>query len=74
MSKFHAVAVEALNLDAGDRLRLAAELIDSVDGPADPTWDDAWLAEIKARRERGTTGAVPWAEARERVLRRLSRP
>lgn len=71
-STFHAVAIEALNLDEADRLRLAAELIDSVEGPADPAWDDAWLSEIQARRQRGTADAVPWSEARARVLRRLS--
>jgi hypothetical protein len=71
-SSFHSVALEALNLDEADRLRLATELIDSVEGPADPEWDDAWLAEIQARRQRGTADAVPWSEARARVLRRLS--
>lgn len=71
-STFHTVALEALNLDEADRLRLAAELIDSVEGPADASWDDAWLVEIQARRERGTAEAVPWTEARARVLRRLS--
>lgn len=71
-STFHSVAIEALNLDEADRLRLAAELIDSVDGPADPGWDEAWLTEIQARRDRGTADAIPWAEARARVLRRLS--
>lgn len=71
-SRFHTVAVEALNLDEADRLRLAAELIDSVEGPADPAWDEAWLTEIRARRQRGTADAVSWPEARARVLRRLS--
>jgi hypothetical protein len=73
MSNFHDVAIEALRLDAADRLRLATELIDSVDGPVDPAWDAAWLSEIQARRQRGTADAVSWPEARERVLRRLSR-
>jgi hypothetical protein len=71
-SSFHAVAIDALNLDEADRLRLAAELIDSVEGPADPSWEGAWLAEIQARRQRGTADAVPWSEARDRVLRRIS--
>jgi hypothetical protein len=71
-SSFHTLAIEALNLDEGDRLRLAAELIDSVEGPADPDWDAAWLEEIRPRRQRGTADAVPWTEARTRVLRRLS--
>lgn len=64
--------MEALNLDAGDRLRLAAELIDSVEGPADPAWDAAWLSELQARRQRGSADAVPWSEARARLLARLS--
>ncbi len=71
-SNFHSVAIEALNLDEADRLRLAAELIDSVDGPTDPAWDEAWLAEVQARRQHGTADAVAWPEARARVLRRLS--
>ena len=68
----HVVTAEAMALDPADRLRLASELIDSVEGPADPEWDEAWLAETRARRERGTADAVPWSEARDRVLRRLS--
>ena len=71
-STFQAVAVDALNLDEADRLRLAAELIDSVEGHSDPEWDAAWLAELRARRQRGTADVVSWAEARARVLRRLS--
>jgi hypothetical protein len=68
----HVVTTEAMALDPADRLRLASELIDSVEGAADPEWDEAWLAEIRARRERGTADAVSWSEARARVLRRLS--
>lgn len=72
MSTFHSIAVEALKLDEADRLRLAAELIDSVEGAADPDWDAAWLAEVRARRAHGVADAVPWPEARERVLRRIA--
>lgn len=71
-STFHALAIEALNLDEADRLRLAVELIDSVEGPADVGWDEAWLEELRARRQQGTPGSVTWSEARTRVLRRLS--
>ena len=67
---FHTVALDAMKLDAADRLRLATELIDSVEGPADPDWDDAWLAELEARRERGIADAIPCEEARRRVLAR----
>lgn len=68
----HVVTTEAMALDPADRLRLASELIDSVEGPEDPEWSADWLSEIRARRERGTSDAVSWAEARARVLRRLS--
>lgn len=68
----HVVTTEAMALDPADRLRLAAELIDSVEGPEDPEWSAAWLAQIRARRERGMADTVPWSEARAKVLRRLS--
>jgi hypothetical protein len=68
----HVVTTEAMALDPADRLRLATELIDSVEGPEDPEWNAAWLAEIRARRAQGTADAVSWSEARARVLRRIS--
>ena len=69
----HTLALDAMKLDAADRLRLAAELIDSVEGPADPDWEEAWLAELEARRARGLDDVVPWEEARRRILARLAR-
>ena len=42
---------EALDLSTAERLRLASELIASVDGPPDPDWDRAWLAELDRRME-----------------------
>jgi len=79
-SKFLAVAREALSLDEADRLRLAAELIDSVEGCADPAWDRAWSEEIKrrsaaadAREARGEPRGVEWADVRAGILRRLAK-
>lgn len=72
-ANFHAVAADAMNLDAADRLRLATELISSVEDAGDPGWDEAWLTELEARRARGTADVVPWEEARARVLDRLTR-
>ena len=67
--------VDALSLSPRERLELAAELIDSVEEPADPQWEDAWKAELDARMraadsraERGTS----WTEARKRIVSRLS--
>jgi hypothetical protein len=69
----HVITTEALALDPADRLRLANELIDSVEGPADASWDDAWLQELRARRERGSDDAIPWTNAKADILTRLAR-
>ena len=76
---FHTVAIEALNLSEADRLRLAAELIDSVEGPADPRWERAWSSEVErrsaaadAREARGEPRGVDWTVARAGILRRLA--
>jgi hypothetical protein len=76
---FHEVAIGALALDPADRLRLASELIDSVEGPANPAWEAAWTAEIglrsaaaDAREAAGEPRGVEWSKARTQVLRRLA--
>ncbi|MEN0064317.1 MAG: addiction module protein [Myxococcota bacterium] len=62
----------ALGLPEEERLALAAELIDSVEGAADPEWEAAWLEELERRKTHGTSDAKPWSEVRARLLRRLS--
>jgi hypothetical protein len=71
---------EALALDAADRLRLATELIDSVEGPADPTWAGRWATELRRRsaaaddRElHGAARGADWTEVKERLLSGLRR-
>jgi putative addiction module component (TIGR02574 family) len=52
----------ALQLPAGDRLALAAEILESVEGPEDPTWTSAWAAELDRRvrdLDVGTAKAIP---------------
>lgn len=44
-----AVLADALRLDAKARADLAAELLASLDGPADPDSEAAWAAEIERR-------------------------
>ncbi len=81
MSKsVHAVALQALELEPGDRLQLAAELIDSVEGPEDPEWAAAWSEELRRRtaaadeREaRGEPRGVPWTEVRARLVSELAK-
>lgn len=76
---FHVVTTEAMQLEPADRLRLAAELIDSVEGVEDPGWADAWSAELErrsaaadAREARGEARGVEWSEVRSRLLRELA--
>jgi putative addiction module component (TIGR02574 family) len=64
----------ALQLPAGDRLALATELLESVEGPEDPEWAAAWAAELDRRvreLDSGEAKAVPWQEVRAEILERL---
>lgn len=74
-SEFHALAKDALSLDPAQRLQLAAELIDSVEGPADAEWEAAWVAELDRRlAEADRTGnrGQAWEDVRARLLQRLA--
>ena len=64
---------DALRLPAEDRLALASELIDSVEGAADAEWDAAWLAELdrRARSVGDPKKLDDWATVRERILTEL---
>ncbi len=66
------LANQALDLPEEERLALATELIDSVEGATDPDWERAWLEELARRRTRGADSATPWNEVRARILRKLS--
>jgi putative addiction module component (TIGR02574 family) len=65
-----AVLAEALRLDADARAELAAEILASLDGPADPDAEAAWAAEIERRIaaiESGTARLEPWGEVKRRI-------
>jgi putative addiction module component (TIGR02574 family) len=67
---------EALALPEQDRLAVAAELIDSVEGHEDPEWVAAWSEELDRRAaEADRTGdhGRPWDQVRSELLGRLSR-
>ena len=52
------------------RPELAAELLASLDGPADPDAETAWAAEIERRVDAIEAGAValePWEDVRRRI-------
>jgi putative addiction module component (TIGR02574 family) len=68
----HAVLAEALRLDADARAEVAAELLASLDGPADPDAEAAWAVEIDRRVaaiEAGTSRLEPWEEVKRRIER-----
>lgn len=67
-----AVLADALRLDEHARAELAAELIASLDGPADPEAESRWATEIERRAgaiESGTATLEPWDDVRRRIER-----
>ena len=66
------VLADALRLAPDARAEIAAELLASLDGPADPDAEAAWDAEIKRRIEAieaGTIRLEPWSEVKRRIER-----
>jgi putative addiction module component (TIGR02574 family) len=66
------VLADALRLEPDARAELAAELLASLDGPADPDAEAAWNAEIDRRIaaiEAGTIRLEPWSEVKRRIER-----
>ena len=66
------VLADALRLDDNARAELAAELLASLDGPADPDASQAWDKEIERRIaaiEAGHMALEPWDEIRRRIER-----
>jgi putative addiction module component (TIGR02574 family) len=62
---------EALRLPQGERARLAASLIDSLDGETEAEVERAWAEEVERRArdiDAGKAKPVPWAEARRAIL------
>lgn len=72
-----AVLAEALRLDEQARAELAAELLASLDGPADADAESLWAAEIERRVaaiEAGTAPLEPWDDVRRRIGRETAAP
>ena len=67
-----ALLADALRLDLKTRADLAAELLASLDGPADPDAEQAWAAEIERRAaalEAGTEQVESWDDTKRRIER-----
>lgn len=65
------ILADALSLPPQDRLALAAELIDSVEGASDSEWDAAWLAELDRRASTDADSSEDWNVVRDRLLSEL---
>jgi len=65
------ILADALRLDAKARAELAAELLASLDGPADPDAASAWEREIQRRVDALEAGAEK-LESWENVKRRIA--
>lgn len=68
------VLADALRLDPEARAELAAELLASLDGPADSEAETAWNLEIERRIEAIESGVIqlePWEELKRRIERDL---
>lgn len=66
------VLADALRLEPDARAEVAAELLASLDGPADPDAGAAWDAEIDRRIEAIDAGAIrleSWSDVRRRIER-----
>ena len=67
---------DVLGLPEEDRVRIATEVLASLDGPPDADWDAAWVAELQRRQQAAADRGEPapeWAEVRARILARLGR-
>ncbi len=63
----------ALKLPITERAEVAAELLASLDGDADPDVERAWALEIErrvARLRAGEASGRPWSEVRDELRRR----
>jgi putative addiction module component (TIGR02574 family) len=65
---------KAAQLPEQERAELALSLIESLDGPADPDVEEAWVQEIERRVrqvEKGEAELIPAEEVFARIRRRL---
>ena len=68
------VLADALRLDPDARAELAAEILASLDGPADPDAEAAWAVEIQRRVaaiEAGSMPLEPWKDVRHRIEKEI---
>lgn len=65
------ITAAALAMPAEDRQDLLVQLMDSLDGPPDEDYEEAWAEEIKRRLDEVRSGkavTVPWEEVRRKLM------
>ena len=69
------VLKEALQLSEGERARVAAELLASLEPDVETRNEEAWIAEVERRAEAAIGGlpGLSWDETRQQVEERISR-
>ena len=68
------VLADALRLEPAARAELAAELLASLDGPADPDAETAWSAEIDRRIREIEAGVIrleSWDIVKQRIQKEV---
>jgi hypothetical protein len=71
-----ALLAQALCLSESERVRVAAELLESVEGLPDDVSGDEWVAEINRRADsvrRGESVGEPWSVVRDELLAELKK-
>jgi hypothetical protein len=69
------VIKEALQLSEGERARVAAELLASLEPDVETRDGEAWIAEVERRAQAAIAGltGLTWDETRKRIEERISR-
>ncbi len=63
---------QALALSVPERLKLVADLLESVDGPPPADWEQAWSIEVDRRLNDPTDEVMSWDEVRSRLVKKLA--
>lgn len=67
----------AMALPPAERIGLATKLLETVEGPEDPAWEQAWTAELDRRAQAIDSGEMkcrPWSDVKTELLADLRKP
>jgi hypothetical protein len=66
---------DVLELPEEEQLAIASRLLDHLDGPRDPGWEDAWLDELRKRHAdpASLSSEQEWSQVEKRLAERHGR-